>query len=298
MQIDIAKLLKRDRQLKAIIGMDKRGFEILHKEFSEIYYKKKKVGRKRGIGGGRKGVIKDTRVKLLFILLYIKVYPTYDVAGALFGVVASRPCEWVKEYKEILEEALGRHCALPARRIRSIEEFRRLCPSVDEVIADGTERRIWRPRSRKNGKKSYSGKVKSNTRKNVLLTTRDRKILYLSPTKGGREHDFGHLKKTGVIGSIPKDVDIVADKGFIGLDYLSDSKVFIPRKKPRNGALSQKEKEENALIASHRIKVEHSIGGVKRFGICTNTYRGRYGSDDHFLYLSSGLWNFHLIYAA
>ena len=27
--------------------------------------------------------------------MYVKVYPTYDLAGALFGVVASRPHEWV-----------------------------------------------------------------------------------------------------------------------------------------------------------------------------------------------------------
>ena len=40
----------------------------------------------------------DTKSKLLFILMYVKVYPTYDLAGALFGVVASRPHEWVNEY--------------------------------------------------------------------------------------------------------------------------------------------------------------------------------------------------------
>ena len=58
--------------------------------------------------GGRQGVIKNTKSKLLFTLMYVKVYPTYDLAGALFGVVASRPHEWVNEYLPILEEALAR----------------------------------------------------------------------------------------------------------------------------------------------------------------------------------------------
>ena len=46
--------------------------------------------------------------------MYVKVYPMYDLAGALFGVVASHPHEWVNEYLTILEEALGRHYILPS----------------------------------------------------------------------------------------------------------------------------------------------------------------------------------------
>ena len=58
--------------------------------------------------------------------MYVKVYPTCDLAGALFGVVTSRPHEWVNEYLLILEEALGRHCVLPSRKISSAKEFTRL----------------------------------------------------------------------------------------------------------------------------------------------------------------------------
>jgi Zn-finger nucleic acid-binding protein len=159
-------------------------FHILHEQFSKIYNKiQKEKPRKRAIGGGRQGVIRDTKSKLLFILMYVKVYPTFDLAGALFGVVASRPCEWVNEYLAILETALGRHCVLPARKINSIEEFKRICPGVQEVILDGGERPIQRPKNNKNQKKAYSGKKKRHTRKNIYLTNREKKILYLSPTK-------------------------------------------------------------------------------------------------------------------
>ena len=64
--------------------------------------------------------------------MYVKVYPTYDLAGALFGVVASCPHEWSNKYLPILEEALGRYCVLPARKISSknlkgfIQAFKRL----------------------------------------------------------------------------------------------------------------------------------------------------------------------------
>jgi len=299
MLINPKKLLRRERQLKAVIGMGSKEFKILHKQFDEIYSKiQQKKFRKRAIGGGRQGVIKDTRSKLLFILIYIKVYPTYDLAGALFGVVASRPHEWVNKYLPIIEEALGRHCVLPARKITSSEEFRRLYPGVQEVIFDGAERPIQRPKNNKNQKKAYSGKKKRYTRKNIYMVNKEKKILYLSPTKAGKIHDFKQFKKTTVIDSIPEDVDILVDKGFIGINNLSSHKTFVPKKKPKNGFLTPEEKEDNALISSIRIKAEHAIGGVKRLGVATNIFRGRFGSDDRFTFVSAALWNLHLQYAA
>ena len=299
MLINPKKLLRRERQLKAVIGMGGKEFKILHKQFDGIYNKiQQKKLRKRAIGGGRQGVIKDTKSKLLFILMYVKVYPTYDLAGALFGVVASRPHEWVNEYLPILEEALGRHCVLPARKITSAEEFRRLYPGVQEVVLDGTERPIQRPKNNKNQKKAYSGKKKRHTRKNIYLVNKEKKILYLSPTKAGKIHDFKQFKKTAVIDGIPEDVDILGDKGFIGINDLSSHKTFVPKKKPKNGFLTPEEKEDNSLISSIRMKVEHAIGGVKRLGVATNIFRGRFGSDDRFTFVSAALWNFHLQYAA
>ena len=151
MLINPKKLLKRERQLKAVIGMSGKEFKILHDQFDKIYKRaQEEKPRIRGVGGGRQGVIKDTKSKLLFILMYVKVYPTYDLAGALFGVVASRPHEWVNEYLPILEKALGRHCVLPLRKISSVEEFKRLYPGVQEVTLDGAERPIHRPKNNKN----------------------------------------------------------------------------------------------------------------------------------------------------
>ena len=80
MLINPKKLLRRERQLKAVIGMGGKEFKILHKQFDEIYNKiQQNKLRKRAIGGGKQGVIKDTKSKLLFILMYVKVYSTYDL---------------------------------------------------------------------------------------------------------------------------------------------------------------------------------------------------------------------------
>ena len=297
MVINPKKLLKRERQLKSVIGMSGKEFKILHEQFNIIYNKsQQRKPRKRAVSGGRQGVIKDTKSKLLFILMYVKVYPTYDLAGALFGVVASCPHEWSNKYLPILEEALGRHCVLPARKISSVKEFKRLYPGVQEVILDGAERPIQRPKNNKNQKKAYSGKKKRHTRKNIYLVNKGKKILCLSPTKSGKIHDFKQFKKMGIIDAIPEDTDILADKGFIGIDDMSNHQTFVPKKKPKNDFLTLEEKEDNSLISSIRIKVEHAIGGVKRLGIATNIFRGKFGSDDRFTFVSAALWNFHLQY--
>ena len=299
MLINPKKLLRRERQLKSVIGMSGKEFNILHEQFNIIYNKsQQRKTRKRAVGGGRQGVIKDTKSKLLFILMYVKVYPTYDLAGALFGVVASCPHEWSNKYLPILEEALGRYCVLPARKISSVKEFKRLYPGVQEVILDGAERPIQRPKNNKNQKKAYSGKKKRHTRKNIYLVNKEKKILYLSPTKSGKIHDFKQCKKMGIIDAIPEDTDILADKGFIGIDDVSNHQTFVPKKKPKNDFLTPEEKKDNSLISSIRIKVEHAIGGVKRLGIATNIFRGKFGSDDRFTFVSAALWNFHLQYAA
>jgi hypothetical protein len=45
------------------------------------------------------------------------------------------------------------------------------------------------------------------------------------------------------------------------------------RKKPKGGKLTESEKARNREISKHRIRVEHSIGGVKIYHIVRDTYR-------------------------
>ena len=70
MLINPKKLLRRERQLKAVIGMSGKEFKILHKQFDKLYKSvQEEKPRRRGIGGGRQGVIKDTKSKLLSLKL-------------------------------------------------------------------------------------------------------------------------------------------------------------------------------------------------------------------------------------
>jgi hypothetical protein len=48
---------------------------------------------------------------------------------------------------------------------------------------------------------------------------------------------------------------------------------FIPHKKSRGKALSEAQRKENAAMARVRVKVEHMIGGIKRYFILQHRSR-------------------------
>lgn len=66
----------------------------------------------------------------------------------------------------------------------------------------------------------------------------------------------------------------------------------IPNKKSKNQPLSQEQKDENKTISSQRVKVEHSIGGLKRFRVLSDRLRIRdYRFYDEVTGVCAGLWN-------
>ena len=295
--ININLAFKNNRLMKALTGMTVEEFNGLMPEFERVLFKHfDRYDRQRAVGGGRKGALITTKHKLFFILFYLKAYPTFDLAGFVFGVDRSQPCTWYPFLLEILEEVLKRKLSLPKRKIRSMEEFLQAFPEVKDIFIDGTERKTQRPKNLKKQKNQYSGKKKAHTRKNTIISTEKKRIILVSPTKNGKIHDKPQLEKEGTLDIIPTDVNIWVDKGYDGIKKIikNRNKIFMPKKKPKGGELTLKEKEENKIISSIRIVVEHSIGGLKRFRCLTDLYRNKNGIDDKFITICAGLWNFHL----
>jgi hypothetical protein len=54
---------------------------------------------------------------------------------------------------------------------------------------------------------------------------------------------------------------------------LKDVIIIQPKKKPRGGKLTDAEKAENRRISSIRMRIEHAIGGVKRYRIVKDKIR-------------------------
>ena len=299
--MNISKAFTNDRLCKALTGMTAYEINGLLPTFETLLITEaKSKDRIRNIGGGRKGELPSSLHKLFFILFYFKCYPTFDFASFICSVHRSRPHDWVKNFMPILEKTLGRNLVLPTRKINNLKDFLTHFPEAKELFADGTERRVQRPKKDKNQKKLYSGKKKCHTRKNVIISTERKEIIYLSPTTNGTRHDFNITKTEQIPQSLPTNTPFYVDTGFQGIKDLvkNPDMIFMPKKKPRNGELTTDEKETNSIISSIRVKVEHAIAGLKRLNCLSHMYRNRKGQDDSFINIAAGLWNYHLRMAA
>jgi hypothetical protein len=77
--------------MRAVTGLTIKQFEALLDSFDRNYEKsidtdRAKRGCMRKKGGGKKSRLSTLRLKLFFILVYLKCYPTYDVFGVLFDL--------------------------------------------------------------------------------------------------------------------------------------------------------------------------------------------------------------------
>lgn len=168
--MDLIRVRKNARIFRAVTGMTVSEFDILVPTFSQVwneyiqhdrrYNRHGTAKRERALGGGRKGYLESTEQKLFFILFFLKVYPTCDVAGYTFASSKSSAARWIQTLLPLLSKTLGRTLSLPKRQISTPEEFFSLFPEVKEVMIDGVERPTVRRKKPKAQSKNYSGKKK------------------------------------------------------------------------------------------------------------------------------------------
>jgi hypothetical protein len=226
--------------------------------------------------------------------MYNKCYPTFDLMGVLYNFDRSCAHDWVHRLLPILETALGYKQVLPERKISSIAEFLEKYPEVKEIIIDGTERPVQRPKDAEQQKEHYSGKKKRHTRKHTTGSTREKQVILLSRARAGKVHDKRQLDEEQWIENIPDAVVIEGDLGFQGLqnEFVN---VRLPHKKPKGKELSEQQKQENREFSSQRVKCEHAHAGIKRYRAVTDVYRNRVPDfDDRLMLIATGLWNFYL----
>lgn len=295
--LDLKKILRKgDRALRSLIGMPLTKYKALclafELELSKIATEEDKV-RVRKLGGGRRHTLETTSQKLLFILFYLKTYPTYDLAGVLFDVDASQAYRWVSIYLPILENTLGSKQLLPLRKVSSIADFVLNFPDVRKVCVDGTEIPIQRPKNKEKQSENYSGKKKRHTRKHTTVSS-DRRILILTKGVAGKKHDKKDADENDIFTSIPDYVVKEVDLGYIGAEK-SAANVKIPYKKPKGGSLTDEQKQYNRQLASSRVQGEHAHSGMKRYNVIKNVNRNKSQTEqDRFALVCAGLWNFYL----
>ena len=157
-----------DRQMRALTGLDLVTFCALAEPFTAGCQAEADAGfsveqpRQRRSGGGCKGVLASPEQKLLFILFYLKTYPTFDVLGATFGLPRSKACEHTHRLAKALERCLRTLGVLPARAIDSLAQMQAVFADVPVLLLDATERPYRRAHAAVDRPADYSGKKKAH----------------------------------------------------------------------------------------------------------------------------------------
>ena len=295
--LSYSKVENRPRVLQSLTGLTVREFEALLVSFQQAwadYVQATFIAdqpRTRRYGAGRRPKLNDDRDKLLFILVYFRLYRTQDVQGFLFDPGQPQANEWVHKLTGILNQALGYEKQLPEREPARLAAVLQACPSL-EFIIDGTERRLQRPKNSQMQRDYYSGKKKTHTMKNNIISNRKGRVEFVSDTYPGRVHDKSIAD--GEVYPFPEGSDLWQDSGFQGFAPEGVT-IHQSQKKPKNGELTAAEKDRNREISRERVEIEHQIGGIKRCKIVTDIFRNRkdYYGDDVFE-TACGLHNFRL----
>ena len=297
--LNFQKIRTHPRVFQQLTGLTVTAFETLLADFERAYDddlqqrdRQRPTPRQRRHGGGAKGALPTSADKLVFLLFSFRQYPTQETLAFLFGFSPGQACQWIHRLTPIVNRALGSELHLPARQSAPLQEVLATCPGL-EFLIDGTERPIRRPKDPQRRRDDYSGKKKRHTQKNIVITDKPSgKVVGLGPTHAGSRHDKACADDDGYV--FPEGSTLYKDSGFQG--YEPDGvRTHQPKKKPRGKELTPDEKESNRLISRIRVKVEHSIGGIKVFRIVQDTFRNiKEGFVDLVMETACGLFNLRL----
>jgi len=291
-----ARLSERPQHFHALTGYTLEEFQALLSVFTSAFLRhmqaftlEGKQRQKRSYVTYRNSPLPTMEDKLLFILMYLRKATTQDIFGEVFNIPQPVVNKWIHILHTCLNLALGALGEIPAR---SATDLQLAAEGEFLYFQDGTERPIQRPKDPEGQRVFYSGKKKRHTVKNNVLVNEQAKIILLTTTCEGKKHDKKIADETDC--SLPEGSCLYQDTGFQGF-ALAGVTIIQPKKKPRGGELTLEEKERNRQISRIRIRVEHAIGGVKRYRIVKDQLRcWKDDFRDRVMETCCGLHNFRL----
>lgn len=280
----------------ALTGYTREEFDALLPHFSKSYYKRMEShcvdGKKRGkrkYSDYKNSPLRTIEDKLFFILHYLKTNNLQTVQGVLFGISQPKANMWIHCLHPILNQALAELGELP---VRQMEEMTFAEDEENIYFHDGTERPIPRSCDPEKQRLYYSGKKKRHGLKNNVLIDMPCKIRFLSDTVEGKKSDKKLADETKY--TLPSGSKLSQDTGFQGFT-LENVAILQPKKKPKGQSLSDLDKSINQWHSSLRVRIEHAIGGVKRYRIVKDKIRNwKSGFRDAVFETCCGLHNFRL----
>jgi len=279
-------LHKRPKHFLAFTGLTTQEYDPLMSAprsdwISQRIQRLTRPDRKRRIGGGRKYAMPDLEDQLLLTLVWAKVYPSHLFLEYLFGIDESAVSRIIGSIKPPLQDRF----VIPdprkqkgRKKITTLEELKAFLPpdiDLDDILMDGTEQAIPRPRKKRKRTRRHSGKKKRFTVKTQIATTRNGLILHVSKPIPGRTHDYKLFKQSILPKIIPRESRLYGDSGYQGIKKdFPDLQSVIPYKRTgKHPELTRAEKVRNTKQRKIRVAVEHTLSRLKKYRSLADIYR-------------------------
>lgn len=169
--------IKTDRQFKASTGKSKSEFAILLLDLEHYYNAKHGQSYEEYIEENVKETpkLKTLGEALFFVLFQMKNNLTWDSLIVVFSMSNASAWNNFNSFSKLLEETLEKK-VMPKRHYASVKEFEEHTKSAEEIIFDGTETPIERPKGNDNQRVKYSEKKKTHTNIALVLSDKRTKI--------------------------------------------------------------------------------------------------------------------------
>lgn len=304
--ITFESLSSRPSAFLSLSGLSLADFEALYRDFAAAYALDRRASptrkgqpRKRAAGGGAQ-FSQDGRTRLLMALVWLRVYPTYEVLGFFFSLRKGNAQKGVVDVLATLAAHTIFTCERSAqerKKLRSVQAVMDAFPDVRLVI-DAKEQRLQRPGGKgekgdSRQKPFYSGKKKAHTLKSQVAVAPDGQFQSVGDSVPGSVHDLTLLRTSGLLHRIEgaegdEDEAAMMDKGYDGITTPDPKQpdrngpprtCYLPHKARRGRPLTDEQKAYNAHLSKYRIIVEHSLAQMNQFQALAQVYR--HAPDSH-----------------
>jgi hypothetical protein len=280
-------LSRYSNAFRSLTGMSPTEFESLLTDFraaadrlrARTHTTRRGQPRQRTVGAGHP-FRHDDRHRLLMALVWLRIYPTYELLGFFFGLHKRNAQLNVRAVLAVLDSLDDFPFDRPGRDRRKLSTLTQVMEAFPQVrlVLDAKEQRVQRPQGAFDAQKPYySGKKKTHTLKNPFGVGPDGLIESVSVSvPGGATHDLTLLRQTGLLDRLAQEEGAMVDKGYVGIDKDYPAvPLIIPFKARRNHPLTEEQKAFNRVVARYRIVVEHALAQLDRFTVLRQVFRGR-----------------------
>lgn len=279
-------LTRHPGAFRSLTGMTPDDFDALLTAFRNAQARRQRRSRTTRTGQPRRRAAgaghphdHDDRHRLLMALIWLRVYPTYELLGFFFDLHKRNAQLNVRDVLATLDTLDDFPFDRPGRdrkKLHSVTEVMAAFPAV-RVVIDSKEQRVNRPTGYDAQKPYYSGKKKAHTVKTQGVVDPCGRIESVGDSvPGGANHDLPLLCGSGILEQLAEGEAAMVDKGYVGVkNYYPDVPVVIPFKAGRNHPLTEEQKAYNREVARYRIVVEHTMAQLNRFTVLRQVFRGQ-----------------------